>query len=120
MNTATRKRIQRSVNRLLVDTASNTVTTPGGSDGAGGELPPVETTTTVKVDVAPLGNTPEERLIAEQFAALTLWKLTFPAGTTVDESGTVEVNGQTYEIKAVLDGESDSIFVQAVATRNDQ
>lgn len=119
MNTAALKRIQRSVNLLLPDTATITHRTPGGSDGAGGQLPPTTTTTTVPVDVAPIGNTPQERLVAEQFTALTLWRLTFPAGTTLDSDATVAANGYTYQVQAVLDGESEPIFVAAIATRSD-
>lgn len=71
-------------------------------DGAGGQIETWETIATVACRVAPSGQSPQERVIAERMAATSTWTITLPAGTDVQPADRIAVGTRTFEVVSVL------------------
>ena len=100
------------LNASLPDTAQvqrKTLT----SDGAGGFTEAWTTVATVACRVAPSGQSPQERAIAERLASTSIWTLTVPALTDVRPADRLVVGGRTFEVAAVL-ARSDEISRRVV------
>ena len=71
-------------------------------DGAGGYTESWATVATVACRVAPSGQSPQERVIAERLTATSTWTLTIPALTDVQPADRIVVGAQTFDVVAAL------------------
>jgi head-tail adaptor len=71
-------------------------------DGAGGQTESWSTVATVACRVAPSGQSPQERAIAERVASVSTWTLTLPAETDVRPADRLQVGTRTFEVVGVL------------------
>ncbi len=85
------------------------------SDGAGGFTETWATVATMACRVAPSGQSPQERVIAERLTAMSTWTVTLPAGTDVQPADRVVVGSRTFEVVAAL-ARSEEIARRIVCT----
>lgn len=71
-------------------------------DGAGGQIETWETIATVACRVAPSGQSPQERAVAERVASVSTWTLTLPAETDVRASDRLIAGVRRFEVVGVL------------------
>jgi len=72
------------------------------SDGAGGYTESWSTVAAVACRVAPSGQSPQERVIAERLTATAIWTVTLPAGTDVRPADRIVVGSRAFEVVGVL------------------
>lgn len=72
------------------------------SDGAGGQSEGWDTSATVSCRLGRLGQSGEERAIAERLAAMTPFVVTVPTGTDIRPEDRIAIGGRTFEVVAVL------------------
>jgi len=72
------------------------------SDGAGGQSEGWDTSATVSCRLGRLGQSGEERAIAERLAAVTPFVVTVPTGTDIRPEDRIAIGGRTFEVVAVL------------------
>lgn len=72
------------------------------SDGAGGQSESWDTSATVSCRLGRLGQSGEERAIAERLAAMTPFVVTVPTGTDIQPEDRITIAGRTFEVVAVL------------------
>ncbi len=72
------------------------------SDGAGGYTESWSTVATVACRVSPSGHSPEERVIAERLASMSIWMLTLPALTDVWPADRIVVGSRIFEVVAAM------------------
>lgn len=72
------------------------------SDGAGGYNEAWSTVATVACRVAPSGQSPQERVIAERLESMSIWTLTVPALTNVRPADRIILGTRTFEVVAAL------------------
>ncbi len=71
-------------------------------DGAGGHTESWSTVTTVACRVAPLGRSPDERVIAERLTATSAWTITLPALTDVQPADQIVVGTRVFGVAGAL------------------
>lgn len=97
--------IRKVLDASLTETATVQRVTRTG-DGMGGFSESWATVATVSARVAPLGNSPQERVIAERLTGVTLWTVTLPAGTDVTDADRIGISGRTFEVTGMLGPQS--------------
>ncbi len=85
------------------------------SDGAGGYTESWNTVATVACRVAPSGQSPQERVIAERLTATSVWTITLPAETDVRPADRLLVGTRTFEVAGVL-ARSEEIARRVICT----
>lgn len=71
-------------------------------DGAGGQIESWGAVATVSCRVAPSGNLPQERAIAERLSSVSTWTITLPVGTDVQPADRLVVGSRTFEVVEAL------------------
>lgn len=71
-------------------------------DGAGGQTETWETIATVACRVAPSGQSPQERAVAERVASVSTWTITLPAETDVKVGDRLTIGARTFAVAGVL------------------
>jgi len=84
-------------------------------DGAGGFTETWATVATVPCRLAPSGNEPTERVVAERVTDRKLWTLTLPAQTALTAKDRVVVGARTFEVVGVLSPRSYELCTRLVA-----
>ena len=84
-------------------------------DGAGGFTETWTTVATVPCRLAPSGNEPTERVVAERVTDRKLWTLTLPAQTALTAKDRVVVGARTFEVVGVLSPRSYELCTRLVA-----
>ncbi len=72
------------------------------SDGQGGTTHVWTTVGVVTCRLAPSGNSPAERDVANQLQATSLWTITMPAGTIVLPPDRIALDSETYQVVKAL------------------
>ncbi len=72
------------------------------SDGAGGQSESWGTGSTVSCRLGRLGQSGEERAIAERLTGVTPFVVTVPTGTDIRPEDRITIAGRTFEVAAVL------------------
>jgi len=106
--------MRSTLNDSLPDTAQVQRRSLTG-DGAGGFTESWSTVATVACRVAPSGQSPQERVIAERLTATSVWTVTLPALTDVQSADRIVVGTRTFEVIGVL-ARSDELARRVVCT----
>lgn len=72
------------------------------SDGAGGWKETWATVVTVACNVAPTGNQPTERAIADRLGSQVAYTVAMPAETAVTAADQIIIDGRTFRIAGVI------------------
>jgi head-tail adaptor len=72
------------------------------SDGAGGWKDGWATVETTTCNVAPTGNQPQERAIADRLGSVVSYTIALPAETAISASDRVVVGSRTFEVVGVI------------------
>lgn len=68
--------------------------------------------------VAPGGNMPQERRVAERLQSAVILRVSLPAGTDVQPSDRIETNGRTLEVVAELTPDTLELVRRVLATEH--
>jgi SPP1 family predicted phage head-tail adaptor len=101
LTTAALARLRASLTATLPDTCTIRRNTPV-SDGAGGSVDGWATVATVACSIAPTGNQPQERAIADRIASKVSYTITLPAETNVTAKDKIGSAGRTFEVVGVI------------------
>ncbi len=71
-------------------------------DGTGGYTESRTTVATVPCRLAPAGLQPQERIIAEQIGATSLWRVSVPQGTDVLADDEIVIGSRTFQVVQVI------------------
>lgn len=85
------------------------------SDSEGGSTTAYPTLATVACRIAPGGQTPQERVIADRIQAEMVVAITMPALTDIDSADRVTSGGRTYEIVEPLAPRSFEVARRVIA-----
>lgn len=106
--------MRREAEASLPDTATVARATTV-SDGAGGRTETWATVATTRCRVAPGGNLPAERIVADRVKSTVVWSVTLPATVDVRATDRVLVGTRTFEVIGVLAPRSFGVLARVVA-----
>jgi SPP1 family predicted phage head-tail adaptor len=110
-------RMRARVNASLSDSCVIPREAPGVVNPDGSTEPGVVTDIDYDCAVGPLGNSPQERLIAARLESETGFVVTLPFDADVRETDTIEWNGQTLQVIGVIGPRTYQINLRVATKR---
>ena len=89
----------------------------GGRSQSGGRKPgPAVLIRETTCSKEPIGSSTSERVVADKLTEVQVWKLSLPAETPLEPHWQIELEGQIYEIGAIIGPHQVELSVQVIVS----